>query len=126
MSHDDMEAVQAIYDGFRQGDIDAIVSRYDPECEILAPEGQLSGHAGARAFWEPRARGTDLSAEVGEPEDLGEGRVLARVRLTFATPQGDMTVTSWNVWTLNDDHKVTRWQFFTSRDQAREAARGAT
>ncbi|HYU61708.1 MAG TPA: nuclear transport factor 2 family protein [Solirubrobacterales bacterium] len=111
--------VAEVYQAVRRGDIDAAVGLYSPDCEIHAPEGVLRGHAGVRAFWERRRAGY-ASVEVGEPEDLGDRRVLVQVRIVSDSPQGPVEVRPATLWTVRDG-RVARWQWFPSRWMAQES-----
>src|SRR6266516_3813704 len=140
MSQENVEIVLRLQPGpdvdlvrlFRDDDmwaafVEAAGPFYHPDCEFLAPglpfdEGTYAGLDGLRAAWlEWLAPWTTYRVEIDEAIDLGE-RVLVLPRDFGSRKETTQEVktTGGAVWTVRDG-KITRVEFYPTREQALKA-----
>jgi ketosteroid isomerase-like protein len=129
MSQEDPEIVARLrrfYEAFNRGDYDEATEIAHPAIEFVRPMGQASLHGvdALRAWMRPDAF-EEQTFEALEFSVNGN-RVLVRQR-SQARGAGsgvDVDVDFWSVWTLDDDGRATRLQFYLDqeRDEALEAA----
>ncbi len=87
------------------GEVERVVALCSPTCELHVPEGVFVGHDGVRRFLHARRDASDarsLATPTGEPEDVGEGKVV--VPLVMRTEMGSevIDVRATAVWTVRD------------------------
>ena len=129
MSQENVKLVHRMVDAWNRGDVDAFLSRYDPECEVVfraeVPEpGPFHGHPelkqwvdGFLAAWESHR------AEVVEVMDAGDDVVAVLHMVGRGAGSGmDLDETDAHVFTIREG-RITRWQNFNARPDAIEAAR---
>jgi ketosteroid isomerase-like protein len=126
MSRENVEVVRDTFDAFRRRDLQAFLSRIDPEVEfrslVLEVEGVYHGHEGVRSWWESvLAVFPDWSPEVVDAREVG-GRVVARVRAE-GSGTGSGIVLERDFWEVADvrDGRVTSWAFFRTEQEALDA-----
>jgi ketosteroid isomerase-like protein len=119
---ENVEIVKRLYESFRTRDNDAAFELYAEDIvwdvsgfEVLGLEGVYHGHDGVRAFWRNWLDAwKGIEWEQTEPEELEDGRVVARVcnqrntgrETGIEIGQKDYEQT----WTI-ENGKVTRVQF---------------
>ena len=128
MSQENVEAVRALFDAYREQDVDAVVEIADPDIEVHpsivgGPEGNVyRGRDGFRQFLaNVEAAWGDFRIETEEFRDLGDtvlvlGRSSARGEGSGALVEAN---TGW-VCVLRKG-KVRQFRSFARREQALEA-----
>jgi ketosteroid isomerase-like protein len=132
MSKENVEIVRRVYEASARRDKDAVLALYDPEVEIDVTRGAVGevagrtvhrGHEGLRTFfrgwyevWE------SAEADLGELLDAGENVVSTETTRARGRGSGaEVNMTQHGVWTIRDG-KIARVVWFTTRDEALEAA----
>ena len=128
MSEQNVEVVRAVIDGWLRSDpatLELISSEVVYESPPDQPGGgTYRGHEGVLQWvvdW--RAEWTDYQMSAVWVKDLGD-QVLSceRHRASGKRSGARVDMETFGLWTLREG-KVTRWQGFTSEDEARDAAR---
>jgi ketosteroid isomerase-like protein len=128
MSQENAEIVTRLIEAWNRADVDAILPRFHPDCEVSFPPevpepGPFRGHAELRgwivgflAAWKSH------HAEVAEMTAEGD-IVLAILHLTGrGSGSGiEMDETDAHVFTFRDG-KIIEWRGFADRSEALEAA----
>ena len=120
------ERLRRGYDAFNRGDFDSAAAMLHPDMEYFPPGGQapIRGAPAMRAWMEPDAF-AEQHVEIDEITIAGD-RVLVRQRArNRAAGSGiEMEVTSWSVWTFDEDLRATRLEVFLHHEEteARAAA----
>lgn len=127
MSQENVEIVKRVDALYRAGKFDEVFEFYDPEVEWDAshfPEGRVyRGHDGIRDFFR-RYVGTwrTLDVEFEELFDAGDKVVVFARDHGIGRASGvPVEIVYAQVMTLRDG-KIVRWEAFTDRDAAVEAA----
>jgi len=126
MSREKIDRLRAAFDAFNGGDFDAALTFAHPDIEFVPPGGQTSykGIESFRAWMEPDA----FEIQVIEPLDfiVAGNRILVRQRSTArgAGSGIELELSTWNVWTFDDEGLVTRVETYLEHEEprAREAA----
>jgi ketosteroid isomerase-like protein len=120
--------VRRLMEAFEQSDLDAQLALLDPEIEMVEwPEGPdqrtFSGHEGAMQAWGSWFEAWEwLRNDVDEIVEVGE-KVLVCGR-TFGKGRGsavEVVIDAFNVYTVRQG-KITRAEFFTTKEPALRAA----
>jgi ketosteroid isomerase-like protein len=133
MSQEDVEIVRRVYDAAARRDAGSVLALYhaDVQWDVarspiarLVGEGRYHGHEGLRRFF--RAYHEAWESIEYEPEELidaGDRVISADLERTRGRASGVETeLRQFGVWTV-DDGKVTRVQWFATREEAFEAVR---
>ena len=128
MSQENVEIVYRVVDAWNRGDIDAFLSLFDPECEVVfSPEvpepGPFHGHAELRQWVEGfLAAWESHRAEVVEVMEAGIWIVSVLHIAGRGSGSGvDLDETDTHVFTIREG-RIARWQNFNTRAEALEAA----
>ena len=128
MSQENLQVVRAVFDTFSRGDMPALLELADPSV-VFTPipdtpdlqtfhghEGLLQGIAQVTEIWD------DFSVELREMRDFDD-HVLASLRWWGRGPSSgiQMEVDIYALFTFRKG-KIVRLEFFTSEQQALEAA----
>jgi ketosteroid isomerase-like protein len=125
MSEENVEIVARLrrfYEAFNRGDYDAATEIAHPAIEFIRPMGQASLHGvdALRAWMLPDAF-EEQTIEALEFTVNGNSVLVRQHAQARGSGSGiDVDVDFWSVWTLDDDARATRLQFFL--DQEREKA----
>jgi ketosteroid isomerase-like protein len=128
MSQEDVEVVRALFDAYREQDVDTVLEMVDPDIEVRpsiagGPEGTVyRGLDGFRQFLaNVEAAWADFRIETEEFYHLGN-TVLVLGR-SFARGEGSGVLVEANTgWVCGvRQGKVHRFRSFTSREEALEA-----
>ena len=133
MSQENVEIVRGIIDAHERGDFDAVFAEYDPEIEWhLSPlfarasdfDPVYYGHEGVRTFWRQWfAAWERADFEYEEFIDAGDSVVTILTQRVRGRTSG--IELEWNsyaqVWTVGNG-KIVRVEFFSTREEALEAA----
>ena len=117
----EIDRLRAAFDAFNGGDFDAALTFAHPDIEFVPPGGQTSykGTESFRAWMEPDA----FETQVIEPLDfiVAGNRVLVRQRSTArgAGSGIELELSTWNVWTFDDEGLVTRVETYLEHEEAR-------
>jgi ketosteroid isomerase-like protein len=128
MSQENVKLVHRMVDAWNRGDVDAFLSGFDPDCEVVFPPevpepGPFHGHAelkqwvdGFLAAWESH------HAEVVEVMDAGDD-VVAVLHMVGRGAGSGMVLdqTDAHVFKIREG-RIARWQNFNARAEALEAA----
>jgi ketosteroid isomerase-like protein len=118
--------LRSVYDAFNRGDFDGAIEIAHPDVKFFPPGGQLplEGTEQLRAWMEPSAFETQVLEPLEFTVSGSKVMVLQRVTMRGAGSGIEMEVHSWNVWTLDDDGRVTRIETYLHHEeaQARQAA----
>ena len=127
MSQEQVNLVQQVVDACNRGDVDAFLSRFDPDCEVVFPPdvpepGPFHGHAELRqwvdgflAAWESHR------VEVVEVMEAGDDVVVVLHMVGRGSGSGvDLDQTDAHVFTIGEG-RIARWQNFNARVEALEA-----
>jgi len=132
MSRENAEIVRRLYDAAAQRDTPAVLALYSPDVEFDYSRGPgadmlghsiYRGHDGLRGFFRDWSEAFDhFRSDCAELIDAGDSVVSvevvnARGRASGATVELNQS----GVWTIRDG-KVIRVVWFSSRDEALEAA----
>ena len=116
-----IERLRRGFDAFNRGDYDAATEWLHPDVVMvsLSPgRTELRGVEALRAWMEPDA----FEAQTSEPEviEISENRALIRqeTRARGAGSGIEVQVTSWAVWTFDDEGRVTRMENFLDHEEA--------
>ena len=121
MSREKIDRLRAAFDAFNGGDFDAALTFAHPDIEFVPPGGQTSykGIESFRAWMEPDA----FEIQVIEPLDfiVAGNRILVRQRSTArgAGSGIELELSTWNVWTFDDEGLVTRVETYLEHEEAR-------
>jgi ketosteroid isomerase-like protein len=134
MSEENVEIVRRVYDAVARRDAESILALHDPDVEVrfakgtmldrIGEAGTYRGHEGLRAFdRELRQAFEDFETNCEELIDAGErvvsvSRYRARGRRSGLEIDGPI---QFGIWTIRDG-KITRVEWFDSREEAIEAA----
>jgi ketosteroid isomerase-like protein len=108
------------YEAFNRGDFDAAMEMAHPEIEFIRAGGQppVRGSDGLRAWMEPDA----FEEQVIEPLEFSvKGNkvlVLQHARARGSGSGIEVEIDSWSVWTMNDEGRATRLEFFLPHERA--------
>jgi ketosteroid isomerase-like protein len=128
MSQENVEIVQRLHAAWNRGGIQEALALIDPEIEVETKLGGLNdgsyrGHRGVfqvlEDFW---SQFDDPGSDVRECNPAGE-HVFTSVLFHGRGKRSGIEVEmwQWQVWTLRNG-KAVRWQLFSNRDEALEAA----
>jgi ketosteroid isomerase-like protein len=115
-----IERVRFAYEAFNRGDFDTAIEVAHPDIVFLRAEGQgeIRGVEGMRAWMEPDA----FESQVIEPLEfrVSGSKVLVRQQNTArgAGSGIEMEIVTLNVWTFDDEGRVTRSEFFLAHQEA--------
>lgn len=118
------------YAAVNRGDLDAALEAMDPDIELRSSgafldEGQIyRGRKGVRRFYEMVAEVIDeLTYELVEMSQLGDGRVFVRLRFCGRGKESGIPVDldGAHIWTLRD-YKAIRLDAYSDLEKARAAA----
>ena len=127
MSQETVDAFRAAFEQFARGDFSAFASLADEFELVLAPEMPDAGTyrgAVARVWLDAWVDSFDrLTFEPVEFSDVGDDRVLIEYIQRGWAAGSDVAVelVNWSLATVRDG-RVVRWQMFTDRAEALEAA----
>ena len=127
MSEETVDAFRAAFEQFARGDFSAFASLADEFELVLAPEMPDAGTyrgAVARGWLDAWVDSFDrLTFEPVEFSDVGDDRVLIEYIQRGWAAGSDVAVelVNWSLATVRDG-RVVRWQMFTDRAEALEAA----
>ena len=127
MSEQNVETARRWLEALAREDFDEALALVHQDVELVPPGGQAPhrGTEGMRRWMEPDAF-PEQEIEPLEIVATGEGTVLAKHRITTQGARSgiDIDITSWTVWTFDQDGLVTRIEIYLEReeDRAREAA----
>lgn len=118
--------LRATFDAFNRGDFDAAVAFMHPDIELIRAGVQppLRGVEQVREWMEPSA----FEYQFVEPIDItvagNKILVLTNTKARGASSGIDVAIDAWNVFTIDDDLRVTRAEtyFLQEEDEARRAA----
>lgn len=122
-----LRRLRATFDAFNRGDLDAAMEFMHPDIEFrrVGAEPPLRGFDEVRAWMEPSA----FESQAVRPIEMtvtGKNKVLA---LTNTSARGagsgiEVNIDAWNVITVDDDLRVTRFETYLLQDEE-EARRAA-
>ena len=122
-----MEVVRRWFEALNSEDFDAAIAMVRPDIELVPPGGQ-SPYRGAdslRRWMEPDA----FLGQVIEPVEIvvaTDTTLLAKQHVTSRGARSgiELDVTSWSVWTFDEDGLVARVEIYLAHeeDRARAAA----
>jgi ketosteroid isomerase-like protein len=128
MSQENVRLVHRAIDAWNRGDVDAFLSQFDPQCEVIFPPevpepGPFHGHTelkqwidGFLAAWESHR------VEVVEVMEAADDVVAVLHMVGRGSGSGvNFDETDAHVFTIRKG-SVARWQNFNSRAEALEAA----
>jgi ketosteroid isomerase-like protein len=129
MSQENVELVRRINDAFNRGDFEPMIALADPPPEFeYVPDPTVGApHSGSEGFkrvvegfWDEF---DDPHIELHQLIDAGDRVFITATFSGRGKQSGAETCWGpvWSVWTVRDG-RVVRWQFFTERDAAIEAA----
>jgi hypothetical protein len=127
MSQENVELAQRAVEAFNRRDLNAFLSLMDDDVEIVsrivAIEGGLYGHEGARRWWQNWLDvWPDYKIEVVELRSLGDVTVMALRALAHgAGSEAPFEDTAWQLGRWQSG-KCVFWQVFTNREEALKAA----
>jgi ketosteroid isomerase-like protein len=128
MSEENVEIVRRVVEAWNRGDVDAFLSLYEPDCEVVfrpeVPEpGPFHGHAELKQWvegfldaWESHR------VEVVEVMEAGDSIVAVVHMVGRGSGSGvDLDETDAHFFTIREG-RIARWQNFNARAEALEAA----
>jgi hypothetical protein len=127
MSQENIETAKRTLEAIARSDFDAALVLVHRDIELYPPGGQapLRGIESFRRWLQPDA----FEEQVIEPLefiDAGEQKVLGRqhIRARGTTSRIELEITSWTVWTFDEDGLITRAEIYLPHEEerAREAA----
>ena len=128
MSQENVKLVQRAVDVWNRRDVDAFLSHFDPDCEVVFPPdvpepGPFHGHAELRQWVEGfLAAWESHRAEVVEAMDAGDEVVAVLHMMGRGSGSGvDLDETDAHFFTIRKG-RIARWQNFNARVEALEAA----
>ena len=128
MASENVEVVHLLLEAFDRDDVVAQLALMDPEVEIVewpdSPEANTyRGHSGAIRASETWSEAWEwLRNEVDDLVEAGDKvLVCGRTRGKGRGSAVEVAIDAFNVYTLRDG-KVTRMEFFTSKEPALRAA----
>jgi hypothetical protein len=130
MSEQNVERARRVLEAVAEVDFDTAAALVHPQIELVPP-GAQAPHRGAARFrrWlEPDA----FAEQTIEPLEFlvgNEGKVLSKqhIQARGAGSGIELEITSWSVWTFDEDGLVTRIEIFLPHAEARaRAAAGLT
>ena len=123
-----MEIVHRFVEAWNRSDTDSMLALFDPDTEVVFPPevpepGPFHGHAELRQWAEGfLAAWESHRAEVVEVVESGD-KVVAVLHLVGRGIGSGIEMDETDAHVLNfRDGKITRWQNFTERSEALEAA----
>jgi ketosteroid isomerase-like protein len=130
---DAVRVVEAATSGMATGDPEAVVPHIHPDFEMRTPPGLAAepdlyrGADGVRRWFESFYEVMDeVRVEASELEQVGDDVVVANLRVSARGRATGLELDQAAVGLARvADGKVKELQFFTERDQALAAARGA-
>jgi ketosteroid isomerase-like protein len=137
LSQENVEIVRRVYDALRERDAATILELYDPDVTLVFAPGTVfdhigegtgrggtyHGHQGLRIFdRDLRQTFEDVETNYEELTDAGERVVsVSRYRARGRDAIEVEGRPQFGVWTI-DNRKITRVDWFASREEALEAA----
>jgi ketosteroid isomerase-like protein len=133
MSQEDIEALRDAHEAFTANDLDRLLEAWHPECEYRpAFEGELQGRdagiycgrEGIRRWWqEMREAWSEMSTEIEEIRDLGDGKLFSSIvlRVRAETAEIDLEAPIFQLVVIRDGRVATA-RDFTNRAAALEVA----
>ncbi len=132
MPQENVDLVMELHDAFSRGDLDGLLSKWDPECEYRAAMTQVvegeggvfRGHDGLRRWWNDlREFYDDLNTEVLEARDLGAQVLVVFLIRGRAKGSGIYLADGDELAQVSTvrEGKVTEARDYFSRDEALEA-----
>ena len=125
MSKQNVDAARRWLEAVGREDFDEAVALLHPDVELFPPGGQTPhrGVEGVRRWMEPEA----FEGQAVEPLEVvptGDNMVLARQHVTArgAASGVPIDVTSWSVWTFDQDGLITRVEIYLEHEEARARA----
>jgi ketosteroid isomerase-like protein len=129
MSQENVDKTLDFIAAYNRREFDAALENFDPRVEWVLPELQQSdsaiGPAGVRRFWEGLEETFDeLRLDAQETVDAGE-RVAVRLRYYTRGKESGAVIEGelYHQVTTFRDGKMVRIEYFTTWDEALEAAR---
>jgi ketosteroid isomerase-like protein len=127
MSQENVEIVRRWFEAFSNQDFEAAIALVHHDV-VFVPPGDQAPYKGAESFrrWmEPEAF-LDQVAIPLETVVATDKKILARQRVTGQgrASRIDLDITTWSVWTFDDDGLVTQIEVYLAheKDKALEAA----
>jgi uncharacterized protein len=128
MSREKVDLVHRLVKAWNDGNLDAILALYDPECEVVFPPevpepGPFHGHAELRQWAEGFLAAWEFHhVEVVELVDAKDSVVALLHLVGRGIGSGvEMDETDAHVFTIREG-RIARWQNFAERAEALEAA----
>ena len=124
---ENVEKAKRALEAVGAADYDSALALMHPEIELFPP-GEQAPHKGAesvRRWMRPEAFAEQLIDPL-DFTDVGDGKVLGRqhIKARGAGSGIELEITSWSVWTFDEDGLITRVDIFLPHEEAeaREAA----
>jgi uncharacterized protein len=126
MSQENVEIVRRLVGAWNGGNIDTLLSFFDPDCEVIFPPevpepGPFHGHAELRQWAEGfMAAWESHHAEIVETHDAGDTVVVSLHLTGRGGGSGvEMEETDAHLFALRNG-KIVRWQNFLDHSEALE------
>lgn len=127
MAEENAEVIREMLNAFSRGDVDGVLARFDPRCELREPPEMVEtaayhGHDGIRA-WMANLR--QVGAIVFEPVRFsGSGDVVVCEVAGRGRGQASGAPFHWSTWAVFEmrDARIVRLQAFLTQEEARNAA----
>ena len=132
MSRENVEIVRRVYEASARRDSAAVLALYDPDVMIDVTHGAVGevagrtihhGHEGLRTFFRAWYEAWD-SVEPDLKDLLQAGERVVSIEITRGRGRAsgiEVELQQYGVWTIRDG-KIVRVVWFTTRDDALEAA----
>jgi ketosteroid isomerase-like protein len=127
MSQENVERAKRALVAVGTADYDSALALMHPDIELFPP-GEQAPHKGAdsvRRWMEPEAFAEQLIDPL-DFIDAGDRKVIGKqhIKARGAGSGIELEITSWSVWTFDDDGLITRVEIFLPHEEAkaREAA----
>ena len=132
MSQENVEIVRQLYEASARRDSAAVLALYDPEVVIDVTHGAVGevagrtvhhGHEGLRTFFRALYEAWQrVEPDLRELLDAGEHVVSIEITRGRGRASGvEVELQQYGVWTIRDG-KIVRSRWFTTRQEALEAA----
>ncbi len=127
MSQENVETVRRWFEAFSNQDFDAAIALVHRDV-VFVPPGDQAPYTGAESFrrWMEPDVFLDQVATPLETVAVTDRTIFARQRVTGQGRASgiDLDITTWSVWTFDDDGLITRIEVYLAheKDMALEAA----
>ena len=127
MAEENAEVIREMLKAFSRGDVDGVLARFDPRCELREPPEMVEtaayhGHDGIRA-WMANLR--QVGAIVFEPVRFsGNGDIVVCEVAGRGRGQASGAPFDWSTWAVFEmrDARIVRLQAFLTQEEAQKAA----